>query len=221
MQIRCEAPGAWKVANWDRIPDCERMRHFNFWNLSPTNAFYFRQTAICMPPCQNLGFCLAPNVCECPDNFEGPQCQFAKTKPCLDKPPTPMNSRVVCNEKECISTCNRGFAFPGGSKKLTMVCDAGNWVQRQQPPGKFQKVPDCLRNCIICLIIAHQPRTIFLLLVIFFPATSHSRVRPTMRQRWPMPSQQLLRVSPGVSRAAVQLSYVLSIFNLFKFRSLS
>lgn len=103
-------------------------------------------TAICMPPCQNLGFCLAPNVCNCPDGFEGPQCQYAKSKPCLDKPPTPMNSRVVCNEKECMSSCNRGFAFPDGSKKLTMVCDSGNWVQRQQPPGKFQKVPDCQRN---------------------------------------------------------------------------
>lgn len=99
-----------------------------------------------MPPCQNLGFCIAPGVCNCPDNFEGSECQIAKSKPCLDKPPTPMNSRVVCNEKECISTCNRGFTFPGGSKKLTMVCDAGNWVQRQQPPGTFQKVPDCQRN---------------------------------------------------------------------------
>ena len=102
--------------------------------------------AICMPPCQNLGFCMAPGVCNCPDNFEGPECQFAKTKPCLDKPPTPMNSRVVCNEKECISTCNRGFAFPGGSKKLTMICDSGNWIQRNQQPGTFQKVPDCQRN---------------------------------------------------------------------------
>lgn len=149
--------------------------------------YIFLCTAICMPPCQNLGFCLAPNVCNCPDGFEGPQCQFPKSKPCLDKPPTPMNSRVVCNEKECISTCNRGFAFPGGSKKLTMVCDGGNWVQRQQQPGKFQKVPDCLRNCIIPLISVHQR----IFSVIFFSTTSfftvsHSRMRPTLCQRRPM-----------------------------------
>lgn len=121
-----------------------------------------------MPPCQNLGFCLAPNVCNCPDGFEGPQCQYAKSKPCLDKPPTPMNSRVVCNEKECISTCNRGFTFPGGGKKLTMVCDAGNWVQRQQPPGKFQKVPDCQRNYIICLIIVHLANDLFVCFLTYF-----------------------------------------------------
>ena len=108
---------------------------------------FLAMTAICMPPCQNLGFCLAPNLCECPDGFEGPQCQFAKSKPCLDKPPTPMNSRVVCNEKECISTCNKGFTFPGGSKKLTLICDAGAWTPRvQQPAGQSKKVPDCQRE---------------------------------------------------------------------------
>ena len=54
-------------------------------------------TAICSPPCQNLGFCKAPGVCICPEIFEGPQCQFEKSKPCVDKPPTPKNSRIVCN----------------------------------------------------------------------------------------------------------------------------
>jgi hypothetical protein len=27
MQIRCEAPGIWKVAKWDKMPDCEREWH--------------------------------------------------------------------------------------------------------------------------------------------------------------------------------------------------
>ncbi len=133
---KCPIVNVSGTKNWKTV-NCELMSSLFF--------FWF-QIAICMPPCQNLGFCIAPGVCNCPDNFEGSECQFAKSKPCLDKPPTPMNSRVVCNEKECISTCNRGFAFPGGSKKLTMVCDSGNWIQRQQQPGTFQKVPDCQRN---------------------------------------------------------------------------
>lgn len=129
----------WVASNTGRMWISNRCLHYFSFDF---------QTAICMPPCQNLGFCIAPGVCNCPDNFEGSECQFAKSKPCLDKPPTPMNSRVVCNEKECISTCNRGFTFPGGSKKLTMICDSGNWIQRQQQPGTFQKVPDCQRNYI-------------------------------------------------------------------------
>lgn len=95
---------------------------------------------------------MAPNFCNCPDNFEGPQCQFAKSKPCLDKPPTPMNSRVVCNEKECIASCNKGFAFHGGGKKLTLICDGGSWTPissstvKLQHQGSFQRIPDCQRK---------------------------------------------------------------------------
>lgn len=102
-----------------------------------------------MPPCQNLGFCMAPNFCNCPDSFDGPQCQFPKSKPCLDKPPTPMNSRVVCNEKECIATCNKGFAFLGGGKKLTILCEEGAWTQVSNPSvqqqGSSKRIPDCQR----------------------------------------------------------------------------
>ncbi|XP_046440026.1 uncharacterized protein LOC124191084 isoform X2 [Daphnia pulex] len=103
--------------------------------------------AICTPPCQNLGFCKAPNVCICPEIFEGPQCQFTKSKPCVEKPPTPKNSRIVCNSTACTSTCNIGFTFPGGSKEIQMVCDSGNWVQLQQPQGTVQKVADCQPVC--------------------------------------------------------------------------
>ena len=106
-------------------------------------------TAICSPPCQNLGFCKAPGVCICPEIFEGPQCQFEKSKPCVDKPPTPKNSRIVCNSTACISTCSAGFAFLGGIKEIQLVCNSGNWVQLQQPHnGTVQKVGDCQRNYI-------------------------------------------------------------------------
>lgn len=125
-QIRCEEPGVWKVGNSEKIPDCE---------------------PICMPPCQNLGFCTAPDECSCPDNYEGPQCQFSKTKPCLDKPPTPMNSQIICNGTDCLLTCNNGFEFPSGSKEIKMVCVSGYWTLCQQLTGKFQKVPDCQPVC--------------------------------------------------------------------------
>lgn len=34
--------------------------------------------AICSPPCQNGGHCLSLNVCQCPPNFRGPQCQYSR-----------------------------------------------------------------------------------------------------------------------------------------------
>lgn len=111
------------------------------------SASLITKTATCVPPCQNLGFCKAPGECICPETFEGPQCQFVKTQRCLQKPPTPSNSRVLYNDKEYVSTCFKGFAFPDGSKELKMVCDSGNWVQHHQPTGTIQKVPDCQPVC--------------------------------------------------------------------------
>ena len=129
-----------------------------------------------MPPCQNFGYCSAPDVCTCSEKFEGPQCQFDKNKFCLDKPSTPMNSQLVCNGTlECISTCNKGFAFATGSTELKLTCDSGSWVHCQQQTGKFQKVPDCLCNYIIVLLSFIKSRLNFWFRS-FLSIVSHSRV---------------------------------------------
>lgn len=98
--------------------------------------------AICDPPCQNLGFCVAPNVCNCPDDFEGEYCEIEKSSPCLDNPPTPKNSRVLCNEKECIASCNKGFELSGGSTKMKINCINGVWLPEKR---RGDGVPDCKR----------------------------------------------------------------------------
>lgn len=51
--------------------------------------------AICLPECLNNGICVAPDQCNCPENFSGPHCQF-ENKPCLNFPPMPMNSKRSC-----------------------------------------------------------------------------------------------------------------------------
>lgn len=34
--------------------------------------------AVCVPECQNGGSCLAFNMCNCPQQFRGPHCQYCK-----------------------------------------------------------------------------------------------------------------------------------------------
>jgi hypothetical protein len=53
---------------------------------------------ICLPPCQNRGICIAPDQCQCPENYSGPICQF-ENKPCLSYPQLPTNSRRSCSHK--------------------------------------------------------------------------------------------------------------------------
>ncbi|KAG8236358.1 hypothetical protein J437_LFUL016578 [Ladona fulva] len=43
--------------DWVTVPDCE---------------------VICKPPCQNGGICLSFNMCQCPQDFRGQQCQYCE-----------------------------------------------------------------------------------------------------------------------------------------------
>ena len=58
-------------------------------------------TAVCDPPCQNLGICISPDYCQCPDNWDGPTCDQPRSgqKKCSLKPPTPLNSRIFCGKE--------------------------------------------------------------------------------------------------------------------------
>ncbi|KAJ8945046.1 hypothetical protein NQ318_019042 [Aromia moschata] len=95
-----------------------------------------RAETICVPPCQNNGICMAPNQCNCPENFMGPQCQF-ENKPCLNYPPMPINSRRSCRSNICTISCLNGHEFPDGSAITTMACKNGLWVPTKE---KWQPV---------------------------------------------------------------------------------
>ncbi|KAK7083100.1 hypothetical protein SK128_014119 [Halocaridina rubra] len=123
-----EEDGQWKVAgdDWDSLPDC---------------------IPICSPECQNNGICLAPNVCECPDNWEGPTCEIPKAPPkkeCGNKPPTPMNSRIYCSKDECTARCYEDYHFEEGTSRLTFKCMDGKWVI---PDSRWSSTPDCEPIC--------------------------------------------------------------------------
>ena len=72
-------------------PLCNSL-HFIFWYLpscfltpsllislpNPRYKGQFCETPICNLPCLNGGKCMQPDTCECPPDWEGPQCQIAR-----------------------------------------------------------------------------------------------------------------------------------------------
>ncbi|KAJ3643777.1 hypothetical protein Zmor_026489 [Zophobas morio] len=121
--ITCEN-GQWVIEGgiWQYVPSCQ---------------------PICLPPCQNQGICIAPNQCQCPENYFGGYCQY-ENKPCLSYPQLPTNSRRSCTSKSCTISCLRGHQFPDGSAIATMTCKEGFWVPDRE---KWTSLPDCEAIC--------------------------------------------------------------------------
>ncbi|CAG9836626.1 unnamed protein product [Diabrotica balteata] len=121
IRILCQ-DGKWLAEEFSGVPNCE---------------------PICLPQCQNNGICLAPNQCSCAENFSGPQCQF-ESKPCLNYPPMPKNSKRSCNSKKCTISCMKGHEFPDGSQIATMDCKNGLWIPSKE---KWTSIPNCQATC--------------------------------------------------------------------------
>ncbi|XP_046389468.1 hemocytin isoform X2 [Ischnura elegans] len=123
LYIVCKE-GKWQIEGgaWETIPSCE---------------------PICLPACQNNGICIAPNQCNCPMNFRGPQCQF-ENKPCLNLPPLPMNSMRQCSPTSCSVKCAPNHQFPDGTTITSMTCKEGVWIPSRP---EWLSVPDCEVVC--------------------------------------------------------------------------
>ncbi|EFA10333.2 hemocytin [Tribolium castaneum] len=121
--ITCEN-GQWIIEGgmWPYVPSCQ---------------------PICAPPCQNSGICVAPNQCQCPENFSGPYCEFEE-RPCMNYPVLPTNSRRSCSHKTCTVSCLHGHQFPDGSAIATISCKNGFWVPDKD---KWKQLPDCQPTC--------------------------------------------------------------------------
>ncbi|XP_034481426.1 hemocytin [Drosophila innubila] len=99
--------------------------------------------AICIPKCENNGFCISAGVCQCPENFSGPLCQH-KRSVCAAKPPVPKNSRLTCMNNICNAACMRGFQYPDGSAITNIECRNGQWIHTK---SGLAKIPDCAPTC--------------------------------------------------------------------------
>ncbi|KAL0131073.1 hypothetical protein PUN28_002574 [Cardiocondyla obscurior] len=104
-------------SDWINIPDCE---------------------PVCDPPCQNGGICLPMNVCQCPQNYRGSQCQYSADV--CDAEKLHFNGGYHCRDAgetySCSLYCPPGinFEFPASS---VYTCNYDTGVFEPQP------IPQC------------------------------------------------------------------------------
>lgn len=85
--------------------------------ISELNALqFFFLLATCTPPCENGGTCLSYNVCQCPQDFRGKQCQY---------------NVDVCSPKKL--NFNGAFNCSGDNEALRCVCICPHGVKPDGP----------------------------------------------------------------------------------------
>jgi len=71
------------------------------------------ESAVCNPPCMNGGTCLSYNICRCPTNFVGSQCQYSVDRCATDR--LGFNGGVRCvrtsTTMSCTLSCPQGVNF--------------------------------------------------------------------------------------------------------------
>ncbi|XP_043682227.1 hemocytin isoform X2 [Vespula pensylvanica] len=105
--------------DWVSIPDC---------------------IPVCNPPCQNGGNCLPRNVCQCPQEFRGPQCQYTTDVCSAEK--LNFNGGIYCTSSgyinSCTLNCPLGIDFeflPAAA--YTCNYDTGVFLPQPIPQCKF------------------------------------------------------------------------------------
>ncbi|KAH9629263.1 hypothetical protein HF086_008345 [Spodoptera exigua] len=93
----------------------------------------------CNPPCENGGVCLAVNMCECPSEFRGPQCQYSVSACDIRK--LAFNGAYDCfgdsESSSCILTCPAGSTFSSPAAEL-YSCKYSTGIFEPQP------IPHCV-----------------------------------------------------------------------------
>lgn len=105
----------------------------------------------CNPSCANGGSCIYHNMCQCPKNFRGPQCQYSVDRCSMRN--TKFNGGFRCSGTETENTC-------------TLNCPAG--IDFEFPPAPAYKckyetgvfTPSPMPNCAVGKF--HKLQKIFL-----------------------------------------------------------
>lgn len=113
-------------------------------NVQFLASFRFFQPAACNPPCKNGGVCKTPGKCECPEMFDGPQCE--KMKSTCPAMPNSQTSKMDCDGNNCTVSCIEGHALSDGSMEMQMICENNKWM----PANKQQSFePNCERKIYV------------------------------------------------------------------------
>lgn len=122
MGLQC-IDGQWKPSQQGLqiIPDCE---------------------AICDPPCLNGGNCLSYNVCQCPKEFRGGQCQWGTERCATTK--MNFNGGFQCTGSadylSCKITCPKGISFDFQPADVyTCHYETAEFVPKQVPRCVYGK----------------------------------------------------------------------------------
>lgn len=103
----------------------------------------WRIPAICSPPCQNSGVCLSYNVCQCPQDYRGKQCQY-NVEVCSPKKMN-FNGAYNCsgdNEAlQCTLSCPSGVEVVGQFASVyTCSYENGFFEPTQIPECKYSEL---------------------------------------------------------------------------------
>ncbi|XP_037775865.1 neurogenic locus notch homolog protein 3-like isoform X2 [Penaeus monodon] len=81
------------------------------------------------PGCQNGGRCVAPNQCQCEDQFTGERCQVRR---CEKLKVRAISANLTINDTHLTAECESGYAFPHGGTVSTLHCQDGEWHSEER-----------------------------------------------------------------------------------------
>ncbi|ROT71044.1 putative fibrillin-1 [Penaeus vannamei] len=92
----------------------------------------------CAIECQNGGTCVAPNMCECPDGYEGHHCQIAICRARLE-----VQNAILCNKDAGLTvTCTSGYRLTTGAMSVEMSCKNESLAS-----ADHGEIPECVPVC--------------------------------------------------------------------------
>lgn len=99
-------------------------------------------TVLCTPPCRNGGTCIFHNICQCPKNFVGSQCQHSVDRCAPHK--IGFNGSVRCvgssTIMSCTLSCPAGIAFDSRpATSYTCSYESGTFTPAKAPKCVYGK----------------------------------------------------------------------------------
>lgn len=96
--------------------------------------------AVCDKACSNGGKCYAPNICSCPQNFKGYQCQFP-VENCSPASKLDFNGGYKCTatltDVKCSIFCDHGIPFEFDAEPFyTCKFETGEFLPKTIPHCK-------------------------------------------------------------------------------------